>query len=88
MFELLRDVIIVARDTGMRNQRELYRIRMENLAPGHLCFPLTEDLHGCRSDVLQLLAEFMERLCATTVLAAGRRVTNPTIPSRLQDGRE
>ena len=31
MFELLRDVIIVARDTGMRNQRELYRIRMENL---------------------------------------------------------
>src|SRR5712692_10058193 len=31
MFELLRDVIILARDTGMRNQRELYRIRMENL---------------------------------------------------------
>ena len=30
-FELLRDVIILARDTGMRNQRELYRIRMENL---------------------------------------------------------
>jgi hypothetical protein len=30
-FELLRDVTILARDTGMRNRRELYRIRMENL---------------------------------------------------------
>ena len=30
-FDLFRDIIIVARDTGMRNQRELYRIRMENL---------------------------------------------------------
>jgi len=31
MFELFRDVIILARDTGMRNGRELYRIRRENL---------------------------------------------------------
>jgi integrase len=31
IFELLRDIIILARDTGMRNQRELYRIRKENL---------------------------------------------------------
>jgi integrase len=31
MFELLRDLIILARDTGMRNQRELYRIRLEDL---------------------------------------------------------
>jgi len=30
-FELFRDVIILARDTGMRNRRELYRIRTENL---------------------------------------------------------
>ena len=30
-FELFRDVIIVARDTGMRNQRELYCMRTENL---------------------------------------------------------
>jgi len=30
-FELFRDVIILARDTGMRNRRELYRIRIENL---------------------------------------------------------
>jgi hypothetical protein len=30
-FELFRDVIILARDTGMRNQRELYRIRIEDL---------------------------------------------------------
>jgi integrase len=31
MFELFRDVVILARDTGMRNGRELYRIRTENL---------------------------------------------------------
>jgi Phage integrase family len=31
MFDLFRDVIILARDTGMRNGRELYRIRTENL---------------------------------------------------------
>jgi len=31
MFELFRDVITLARDTGMRNQRELYHIRIENL---------------------------------------------------------
>lgn len=31
MFELFRDIIILARDTGMRNGRELYRIRTENL---------------------------------------------------------
>jgi integrase len=30
-FELFRDIIILARDTGMRNRRELYRIRIENL---------------------------------------------------------
>jgi len=30
-FELLRDIIVLARDTGMRNQRELYQIQIENL---------------------------------------------------------
>jgi integrase len=30
-FDLFRDVLILARDTGMRNQRELYQIRIENL---------------------------------------------------------
>jgi integrase len=29
--ELFRDVVILMRDTGMRNQRELYRMRIENL---------------------------------------------------------
>jgi hypothetical protein len=32
MYELQWNIIILARDTGMRNQRELYRIRVENLA--------------------------------------------------------
>ena len=30
-FELVRDIVILMRDTGMRNQRELYRMRIENL---------------------------------------------------------
>jgi site-specific recombinase XerD len=29
--ELLRDIVILMRDTGMRNQRELYRMRIEKL---------------------------------------------------------
>ena len=35
MFDLFRDVIILARDTGMRNGRELYSIRTENLDWGN-----------------------------------------------------
>jgi integrase len=30
-FDLFRDVVILARDTGMRNGRELYRMRIENV---------------------------------------------------------
>jgi integrase len=30
-FELFRDIVILMRDTGMRNQRELYRMHIENL---------------------------------------------------------
>jgi len=30
-FELFRDIVILMRDTGMRNQLELYRMRIENL---------------------------------------------------------
>lgn len=29
--DLFRDIVILMRDTGMRNQRELYRLRIENL---------------------------------------------------------
>jgi integrase len=29
--ELFRDIVILMRDTGMRNERELYRMRIENL---------------------------------------------------------
>lgn len=31
IFEQFRDVVILIRDTGMRNERELYRIRLEHL---------------------------------------------------------
>jgi hypothetical protein len=27
----LKDIVVVMRDTGMRNQRELYRLRIENI---------------------------------------------------------
>ena len=30
-FQLFRDIIILMRDTGMRNERELFRMRIENL---------------------------------------------------------
>jgi integrase len=30
-FELFRDVVAAVRETGMRNQRELYRMRVENI---------------------------------------------------------
>jgi site-specific recombinase XerD len=30
-FQLFRDIVILMRDTGMRNERELYRMRVENL---------------------------------------------------------
>lgn len=30
-FELFRDIVIAVRETGMRNQRELYRMRVENI---------------------------------------------------------
>ena len=30
-FDLFRDVVILMRETGMRNERELYRIRIENI---------------------------------------------------------
>ena len=33
--ELFRDIVILMRDTGMRNQRELYRMRIENLDWGN-----------------------------------------------------
>jgi integrase len=30
-FELFKDIVILMRDTGMRNERELYRMRIENI---------------------------------------------------------
>jgi hypothetical protein len=30
-FLLFRDIVILMRDTGMRNERELYRMRIENI---------------------------------------------------------
>jgi integrase len=38
-FETFRDVVILIRDSGMRNERELYRVRIENIDwPGKFIF--------------------------------------------------
>jgi integrase len=37
--KLFQDIVILMRDTGMRNERELYRMRIENLDwEGHIIF--------------------------------------------------
>jgi site-specific recombinase XerD len=49
-FELFRDIVILMRDTGMRNQRELYRVRIENLDwQNRVIFvPDSKTAEGCR----------------------------------------
>jgi hypothetical protein len=52
IFNLFRDVIILARDTGMRNGRELYRIRIENLDWSNriIFVPDQQDARGTKND--------------------------------------
>lgn len=49
-FELFRDIVTLMRDTGMRNQRELYRTRIENLDWEHrvIFVPDSKTLEGRR----------------------------------------
>src|SRR5215470_4284351 len=48
--ELFRDIVMLARDTGMRNEKELYRIRIENISSDrHIVFvPDSKTVTGIR----------------------------------------
>jgi integrase len=48
--ELFRDIIILVRDTGMRNEKELYQVRIENIdwARGLIFVPDSKTINGIR----------------------------------------
>jgi integrase len=50
-FELFRDVVVLMRETGMRNERELYRIRIENIdwMDKSIFIPDSKTPHGRRN---------------------------------------
>ncbi len=78
MFELLRDVIILARDTGMRNQRELYRIRMGNLDWNNriIFVPDSKTVDGRR------MIPMSDRVCEVLRRRAGGRSEGWLFPSQ------
>ena len=78
LFELLRDVIILARDTGMRNQRELYRIRMENLDWNNriIFVPDSKTADGRR------MIPMSDRVCEVLRTRAGGRSEGWLFPSK------
>ena len=46
------------------------RVRALMTAPGHVCFSLTEDLHGCRSGVIGIFHR--KRALSAPVVCLGR----------------
>lgn len=67
-FELFRDIIVLMRDTGMRNQRELYRMRIENLNwENHVVFvPDSKTPEGRRLvPMSRRVFEILRARCAT-----------------------
>jgi len=77
-FELLRDVIILARDTGMRNQRELYRIRIEDLDWNNrvIFVPDSKTADGRR------MIPMSDRVCEVLRTRAGKRSKGWLFPSQ------
>jgi len=64
--ELFRDIVMLARDTGMRNEKELYRIRIENIGwDRHIVFvPDSKTVTGIREVPLSDRAvEILRRRC-------------------------
>src|SRR5207249_2687584 len=43
------------------------KVRALSSAPGHVCFSLTEDLHGCRTAVVRAVLSIRFDLCTGTV---------------------
>jgi integrase len=65
-WELFRDVVILVRDTGMRNEKELYCIRIENIDwDGHLIFvPDSKTPNGIRDvPMSDRVIEVLKRRC-------------------------
>jgi hypothetical protein len=64
---VLQDIVILMRDTGMRNERELYRMRIENMDWGNRVIFVPDskteqtrlDLRGSKST--QQLSEVLPR---------------------------
>ena len=81
-FELFRDIIILARDTGMRNQRELYRIRMENLDWNNriIFVPDSKTADGRR------IVPMSDRVCEVLRTRAGGRSEGWLFPSKRSKG--
>jgi integrase len=69
-FEVFRDVVMLMRDTGMRNQRELYRMRIENIdwANKFIFVPDSKTTDGRR--MVPMSDRVLNLLCAR---CAGRR---------------
>jgi integrase len=66
-FELFKDVVILMRDTGMRNERELYRMRIEHLdwSSRTIFVPDSKTEHGTRSiPMTNRVFEILRRRCA------------------------
>ncbi len=66
--ELFRDIIVLMRDTGMRNERELFRMRIENLNwEGRVIFvPDSKTPEGRRLvPMSQRVFEILRRRCET-----------------------
>jgi len=87
-FELFRDIIILARDTGMRNRRELFRIRIEDLDwnNGIIFVPDSNTSEGRR------LIPMSDRAYQVLRIRAGQRSNGWRFPSnrspiRSPDGR-
>jgi integrase len=70
-FQLFRDIVILMRDTGMRNQRELYRMRIENLDWEHriIFVPDSKTPEGRRLVPMSRRAfELLQARCGTTAV--------------------
>jgi integrase len=67
-FELFRDVVVLVRDTGMRNQRELYRVRIEKVSfeTGLISIPASKTPGGVRDvPMTDRVAEILRRRVGT-----------------------
>jgi integrase len=76
-FELFRDVIILARDAGMRNRRELYRLRLEDLDWNNriIFVPDSKTADGRR------MIPMSDRVCEVLRIRAGGRREGWLFPS-------